>query len=297
MKLAYLIITHKNPEQVANLVQTVCRPEDLALIHCDLKSGSGFQERIQHALRASHPSNVRFATQRRVNWGGFSVTAVEADGIRQLLSWKDDWDYLINLSGQCMPTKSPAALADFLAAHRGANFIDCVDLQTDWKSALYRLKTFALEWRGRLLDTRIPRRALKGVRFFGGSAWFILSRAFCEYLTSSSVFTRMFAFARYTQIPDELLFQTTIMNSPFRDSVVGDAKRLIMWPPEASPHPLVLTTRDWPRLMEADHYFARKFDTAIDADVIARLTEYVQPNASRPLHQRERPCLSISSST
>lgn len=276
MELAYLVIAHKAPDQVANLVRLVCRPGDYVLIHCDLHAGSAFQEQIATRLTGAGLANVRFAPRRWVNWGGFSVTAVEWEAIQELLAWSKNWRYFINLSGQCMPTKSPIQLAQFLAATDGANYIDCADLQTEWPGALYRLRTMTVEHRSGWINTKIPRHLPRQVRFFGGSAWFIVSRAFCEYLQSSEVFRDTLHFLRHAQIPDELLFQTTIMNSPFRDTVVRDAKRLITWPPGGAPHPNVLTMKDWPHLLEPDHYFARKFDPDVDAPVIDRLAAHVR---------------------
>lgn len=276
MILAYLVIAHRDPAQVANLVRLVCRPGDYMLIHCDLHAGPAFQEQISSRLAGAGLANVRFAHRQWVNWGGFSVTAVESDAVGELLAWSREWQYFINLSGQCMPTKSPTRLADFLTAEHGNNFIDCADLQTEWPGALYRLRTLTVEHRSGWINTRIPRRLPRHIRFYGGSAWFMLSRPFCEYLESSEVFRDTLNFLRHAQIPDECLFQTTIMNSPFRDTVVRDTKRLITWPPEGAPHPNVLTMKDWPRLLEPDHYFARKFDPAVDDLVMDRLTEHVR---------------------
>ena len=70
-------------------------------------------------------------------------------------------------------------------------------------------------------------------------------------------------------IPDELFFQTLIMNSPLRETVVNDNLRFLDWSRE--PAPAVLGVHDLDRMIESGKLFARKFDVTVDADVLDRL--------------------------
>jgi hypothetical protein len=46
------------------------------------------------------------------------------------------------------------------------------------------------------------------------------------------------------------------------------------WPADES-HPRTLGIDDLPAMLESDALFARKFDPAVDAEILARLTERV----------------------
>ena len=107
-------------------------------------------------------------------------------------------------------------------------------------------------------------------------------------------------FFRYTSSPDEMFFQTIIMNSPWASRVEGfDAyqcwsadrtarglehdsemlpeesfnKRYIDWSGETSgerERPAILDERDWQRIVASPSLFARKFDAERSAALLDR---------------------------
>ena len=77
-------------------------------------------------------------------------------------------------------------------------------------------------------------------------------------MTTSRDYVRFFN----VLIPDELFFQTLIMNSTLRDSVVNDNLRYLDWSRE--PAPAVLGVGDVDRMLGSDKLFARKFDETVD---------------------------------
>jgi hypothetical protein len=74
-------------------------------------------------------------------------------------------------------------------------------------------------------------------------------------------------FFRTVDVPDEILFQSILLSSPLRESVVNDDLRHIVWKAGIS-HPELLTTDDLPELERSGDFFARKFDLAVDAGVL-----------------------------
>jgi hypothetical protein len=73
-------------------------------------------------------------------------------------------------------------------------------------------------------------------------------------------------FWRWTCCPEENFFQTLIMNSRFRDWVIADNKREIVWP-----GPKTFTMADYAYLKASPKFFARKFDMDVDRSILARL--------------------------
>jgi len=81
-------------------------------------------------------------------------------------------------------------------------------------------------------------------------------------------------FFRHVLIPDELFFQTIVMNSRFRDDVVNDTLHYVDW--DADPGPAILTVADVDRIETSGKLFARKFDVAVDSEVLDLLDEHIE---------------------
>ena len=57
-------------------------------------------------------------------WGGISVLEMLVASIEELLEMRDwEWDFVLNLSESDYPVKSNEALAAYLGANRGRNFV------------------------------------------------------------------------------------------------------------------------------------------------------------------------------
>jgi hypothetical protein len=87
-------------------------------------------------------------------------------------------------------------------------------------------------------------------------------------------------FFKYVDVPDELFFQTVIMNSPLCGSVVNDNLRYIDWKDPNAASPAILTTSDLESLTRSSKLFARKFDTTVDGDVLDLIDQKLLAPAS-----------------
>ena len=105
---------------------------------------------------------------------------------------------------------------------------------------------------------------------YKGSAWFMLTRDFCEWLLSHQIANRIARRAKYIWNPDEVFFQTLVMNSPYRNSLVEHYGREIIWP-GGSASPKTLCMEDYGRLSSSPALFARKFDESVDRRVLVSL--------------------------
>jgi hypothetical protein len=77
-------------------------------------------------------------------------------------------------------------------------------------------------------------------------------------------------FFEETAVPDEMLFQTVVMNSPFHSRVSQDDLRFIDWSDDDD-SPAILTSDRFDELMASGELFARKFDPVIDHIVLDRI--------------------------
>jgi hypothetical protein len=76
-------------------------------------------------------------------------------------------------------------------------------------------------------------------------------------------------FFKYVDVPDEIFFQTIVLNSPFNASVVNDDLRFLEWRnPAVAGGPAILQKQDFGKLMQSSKLFARKFDITHDAEIL-----------------------------
>jgi hydrogenase maturation factor HypF (carbamoyltransferase family) len=87
-------------------------------------------------------------------------------------------------------------------------------------------------------------------------------------------FTKSFA-------PDEMFFQTVLMNSPYQSMIVNDHRRYIDWT-EGNRHPKTLTCDDLKALVSSDKLFARKFNLTVDKNILQRIDEAIHGYADKP---------------
>jgi hypothetical protein len=140
---------------------------------------------------------------------------------------------------------------------------------------------FPLKWKAQLLLNKLlPERKLpNGLQPYGFSQWFTMTSACAryavEYLEKNTATRRFF---RMTWAADELVFQTILLNSRFKDSIVNDHLRYIKFK-KAAFNPETLTYADREALINSGKFYARKFDAAIDGEIL----DYLDQIVHRPL--------------
>jgi hypothetical protein len=228
MKIAYLITAYDNPAHFHRLLRAILTDRSTAFVHIDAKSD------IAPFLEPRH-SNVHFSSERTpVYWGEFSMVEAVLRLIRTALQAPEHFDYFVLLSGSDYPIRPIEELETFLATHSGAEFINIVAMPNeDAGKPLWRLQRYKVlsgsSWSNierkarqildRLQVLRIERDhtpAFRGLKPFGGSTWWTMSRAACQYLLDFLAQERqLMSFYRNTWVPEEGLIHTVIGNSPF----------------------------------------------------------------------------------
>lgn len=286
MRIAFLVLAHKNPGQLCRLIGLLLRYEGATvLVHVDLGSPEAFQR-----IRADYEAEPRVVVLRdryRVHRGSFAqilATAALIEAATQL----DGIDYGCLISGQDLPIKPISSFASYLEAHQGQEFLQYFELPSErWTGGgLHRMHYYHFDieghpYRTQVLNERIARlqdrlhykRRLRG-RYYGGSNWFTLTGRALSYVCDTLRRDRRFlAQFKHTHCADEIFVQTILVNSSFRDSIIPDDLHYIDWT-SGPEYPRVFRTEDVPRLLASqDKFLARKFDEAIDADAIAKVTE------------------------
>jgi Core-2/I-Branching enzyme len=283
MKLGFILLVHRDPEQVARLVDRLDDPDSTFVVHVGRARPDAYEPIV--ALLDGRP-NVHFLPRRRIHWGGWGISSAFLDGLDALAELAPDAEFVSNLSGQDYPLKPKDALRAHLAAHEGRSFLDHFRIPVadgegslDWslqRGGLDRIEFWHFHayrrharFPGKFVPLpRGPRRLPAGLEPYGGQAWWTLSREAVAYIRR---FLRerpdVVRFFRFADVAEELMFQTVLLSSPLRDSVVGDDLRYIVWKPGVS-HPELLTSADLPALEASGDFFGRKFDAAADPEVL-----------------------------
>lgn len=295
MKLAYIILAHKNPEQLTRLIERLNTETTSFFVHIDQTTDQETYEQMVKEL--SRFSNVYWLKRYDTYWGAFRAVKATYEGIQELFNKNLAFDYVFFLTGQDYPIKSVSYIEEYLTKNLGKEFIEYyplpnenwkdpnftinVDRVENWfingklvkhdfialpKNASLKLRVFLTlcSWLIRLNILPRKRKFPDGFQPFGGSAYWCLSRNCAEYINNfiqqNPAFINFFRFAGLT---DEVFFQTIILNSPFKEQVINDDLKYVVWP-----GPAILGKNDIENLKNSSDLFARKFDSTIDAEVL-----------------------------
>ncbi len=244
MKIAYIMLVHKNFNQIKLLTDQLADELTHVYIHVDKKNEELFNELKNEYV---NNENVSIIDKRiKVNWSGFSQVQATLNLMESALENNNfKFEYISLISGQDFPIKSNDYIRKFLSDNNGNQFIQYRDINND-KKFLFRLKIYNFFRENpnarkayikivdnilrRLQKLVIKRKNLEGFNLYTGSQWFTLSRECVEYifkyLEENNKYLLDF---KYTFCPDEEFFQILILNSKFKEKVINDNLRYIDW--------------------------------------------------------------------
>jgi hypothetical protein len=222
--------------------------------------------------------DVVFLPRHVSQWGGFGHVRATLKGIDHLVTERVDFDYAVLLTGQDYPLRSPGEIASFLEGARGRSFMNHWPLPyAPWgdRGGLDRIEDWHVITYGRLhLALPLGRRLPLGLAPYGGGAYWCLAKAVIDcvhgFVHANPGYVRFF---EHVFVPDELFFQTIVMNSQLRDTVENENLRYLDWSRE--PAPAVLVRDDLPALVSSHKLFARKFDEGLDSSILDLLDAYI----------------------
>lgn len=277
MRIACIIMAHKDPQQIERLIKKFQGfPFDF-YIHLDKKIN---QEPFE--FLAGLPQ-VEFIKDRvHVRWASYSFLIAVLKAFNQVLFNGKKYDFISVMSGQDYPIKSVKTIYEYLENSKGKNFISYEENGTWWEHAItrinkYHFTNFGFKGRYRIqffLNSILPSRKfpLPYSLYGGPRAMCMTLGADCaEYLLNFiESDKKLRRFIRFTWGPDEFVIPTLIMNSKFSDSVINDNFYYIDWSKGGS-NPKTLLAEDYNVLLTSDKMMARKFDMLRDATILDML--------------------------
>jgi hypothetical protein len=288
MRIAHLILTHKNPAQLERLIEAMSYPAFDLYIHLDKKVD------IRPFLYLAERENVFFIVNRAtVYWAGYGTIQATINGFKEILDI-GGYGYINVISAQDFPLKPPADIYHYIANRRGTEFITCESIDDEWITAAPRVQKYHLvnwnfpgKYRLENLINRItgPRKfPIQDYKLVGRSNWFTITENAARYIVT--FLEERPEVARYFKFcwgGDEFIFASILYNSPFRDKI-DNSLVYVDWTGQTQGHPRILLTVDLPRMQSSGKLFARKVDMLIDNELLVRLENIVrtQPRHSGP---------------
>jgi hypothetical protein len=264
------------------LVERLLGPEVSVFLHVDARANDSVFAEIQRRLETGLAA--RLLPRVPCRWGGWGIVEAVLLGLREALGASHDFEHFVVVSGQDYPLTPSGTIVDFLRAHDGRSFLAQWPLPSPLWGAdggCDRIRFWHANVRGHKIRLPYRRQYPPGLRPFGGSLYLTLARrAAIHVVEYGNRRPEVLRFHRHVWIPDELYVPTVLMNSEHAVDVIGENLWHIEWPPAPARHPEVLTVDAMPRLRESAtsgsafggparrKLWARKFDTAVDGDVL-----------------------------
>jgi hypothetical protein len=247
MRIAYLIMTHENPQVLQKTINTLSfGDEECAFfIHVDRKTA--FEK-----FSSVSGQNVRFVERIPVYWGEFSQVEAILSMVRQAIESPTGYDYCVLITGSCYPLRTGGYIRRFFEANRGLEYMDILKVPGPGKpisrfdtirhpsnKPVRRFTFRALAKIG--LARQDHRKYLGGLEPYSGDGAWALTREACRYLLDfMSVNPRLEGYFRKTFAPDESFFHTILGNSKFRTRMRRNLVYAV-WPGPANGHPAVIS--------------------------------------------------------
>lgn len=273
-RLAYVLMVHHQPENVAALVDALADKNVFIYIHVEVFAPDSFYEEIQEIVR-TRKNVALMPTRFAVSWAHVSLIWVEIRAFFDLLDMIS-FEYVINVSGADYPLKSAKTIYQHLEKKAQSNWVwwKTDGEKTAWEiegRTHYMFHCREGELEGERDKCGFYPMNIQGYREFDGfkdlfpqvlktSQWMILHRSAVEYLRSSEAGKLLLMHFEHTLIPDELFFSTFLAASPFNTRTFRDPKRLMFW--YGGSHPWEWTKRDEEAInfWEKHFFWIRKVD-------------------------------------
>lgn len=282
MKLAHLILAYNQPQQLKRLITRLYHKDADFFIHIDAKSDLRSFSCVQQL------PNVFFIQQRvTIKWGSYSIVQATLNGFEEIIAFRKNYTYVNLLSGHDYPLQSAEEIHAFLADNTGKLFMEFYDVKTVWKEALPRITKYhftkynfpAKHKLAAIVSVIFPKRKMPlHMQAVGRSQWFTITLEAVKYICAQMKQRPSIArFFKLTWAPDEMIFQTILYNSRFRENMVNDNLRYIDWS-AGKASPKTITIKDIDALKTCEKLFARKFNSDDDETVLAAIDNFLQPH-------------------
>ena len=293
LKKAYLILAHSNVSQLIRLLTRLDDGNTWFFIHIDKK----VPIREFDPLVGLKKENIILVDREDGKWGSLGLVRATLNGLKSICEHPENFDYIHLLSGQDYPLVSNKAIDSFFSANYGKNFIEYFSMPVQIKKYgdMKRIEWYHFvkmkyytpwKWYPLMIANKfltvIPffkRKFPSYLKPYVGSQWWSITLPAAKYILEFiKQHPDYLHFHRHTLIPDEIFFQTILLNTTdtsLKESIVNDNLRYIVWSrPGVKDFPLLFRINDYQELIDSGKLWSRKFDPNTDSLILDSLDKY-----------------------
>jgi len=272
MKLAHLILAHKDPAMLERLVKRLHHKDADIFIQLDSKTD------ITPFTYIADIPNTYFITNRGdIGYCNYSTISVTLKAMEEILSLKNDYSHINLISGQDYPLKPIETIQQHFFANADKSFMHTASIgEGEWPDGVQRFKKYNLgDWKipGKYTLQKIANRILPdrkipgGLKPYGRSQWMTITPAAAQYtIDYIKSHPKIENYFKYIFAVDEVFFQTILGNSPLKDQSFNYNLRYIVLDPGL--RPINYTMADADGLTATNAFFARKFERSVSLEVL-----------------------------
>jgi hypothetical protein len=268
-----LVMAHSHEELLLKLLASLQHQQVLVFVHIDKKSQALFE-------KLSKQPGIRLIQNRvNVQWAHISQVEAVFTSYKEIKASGNEAGHWIVISGQDYPIQPIDKLVHFLSSKQAKSYISFSPLKEEWPAAQKRYRYhyyIPMEKirRGLMMLTGIRRKFPLGLKPYGGSQWINLAGKHMDYIVDyCNRNPELMKFMKTARFPEEMLFQSILMNSEYKSDCISNDLRFVKWE-EGKSNPEILTEQYYEAIREAkEKFFARKFDLRRSAKLIGLLEE------------------------
>jgi len=271
MKIANVLLVHKNPHQVCRLITRLNYPDIDCWIHIDKKHDTvDFRNLILKKKVYLVQPNLK------VDWGCYNTVEAMLTSIDNVLNAKENYAYINFMSGQDYPLRPLVFFYNYLKEYNGYEFIGNRPFEESHQNIIrfkkYHFNNYTFPCKGlfeRVINKILPERKFPyPFEVRKGPQWMTLTRDAMHYILEFTYKNpRYVNYFKTVHIPDEFFFQTLLFNSPFQKRMKNQIFHYIDWS-ETKNNPKTLGINDYDKLINSNLFFARKFDETFDSSIL-----------------------------
>lgn len=284
MKHAYLIIAHNDFYILEKLLLLIDDELNDIYIHID-KKVKNFD--FDYYKKIIKKSNIYFTKRIDVRWGSFSQIECELLLLKE--ATKNKYSYYHLLSGVDLLLKPSKEIYDFFEKNKGSEFVALTSFNCEEriKYYYYFMKNFRNNKISRILQRctlKIQKllkvNRLKHIDFTlkKGANWFSITNELAQYVLSQEEFINKYF--KKSRCADEMFLQTIVHNSEFKNKVYtknnGEHQNIMRSIDWTRGEPYTYKINDFNELINSGMFFARKFSTEIDKQIIDKIYNHVR---------------------
>ncbi len=293
-KHAYILLVHENNYVLKTLLRLIDHVDNDIFIHIDRKKNNIKKSELYKLVKSS---KMYIMKRYKVNWGTPSILKAEIFAINYAINTGGGYKYFHLISGADLIIKKHSEVVKFFEQNDGKEFVHfgsnqyqsdiksrydkyhffVKQLGRNYKSAFWRgMETYSLAVQRRL---NIDRTRKDKFNIYGGSNWCSITNDFARYIVDN--YKKYIKRFRYTQMSDEMLIHTMIMDSPYKNNLYKpgfddnyvSCMRYIDW---NRGNPYVFHKEDYEDILLSKCIFARKFDERVDRQIIEMLYQQLR---------------------